>query len=53
MGCRSICLGAFALVVSIFLAKQIIFIEKVLIEKNNTIGNLDKNLETADELNRT
>ncbi|MEK7620751.1 MAG: hypothetical protein AAB395_00145 [Patescibacteria group bacterium] len=45
-------LVAFALVVSIFLAKQIIFIEKVLIEKNNTIGNLDKNLETADELNR-
>jgi hypothetical protein len=45
-------LVAFALVISIFLAKQIIFTEKVLIEKNNTIGTLDKNLQTADALDK-
>lgn len=45
-------LVAFALVISIFLAKQIIFTEKVLIEKNNTIGTLDKNLETASALDK-
>lgn len=45
-------LVAFALVISIFLAKQIIFTEKVLIEKNNTIGTLDQNLQTADALDK-
>ncbi len=41
---------AFALVVSVFLVKQIMFTEKVLIEKNNTIGTLDKNLRISGEL---
>lgn len=45
-------LVAFALVISVFLAKQILFTEKVLIEKNNTIGTLDSNLQTADTLDK-
>lgn len=45
-------LVAFAVVISIFLLKQIVFTEKVLIEKNNTIGTLDKNLTAASELDK-
>ncbi|MDO8336362.1 MAG: hypothetical protein Q7T74_06300, partial [Candidatus Saccharibacteria bacterium] len=45
-------LVAFAVVVSVFLAKQIIFTEKVLIEKNNTIGTLEQNLKTSSELDK-
>ncbi len=43
-------LVAFAIVISIFLVKQIIFVERVLIEKNKTIGTLDENLKTANAL---
>lgn len=45
-------LVAFALVVSVFLIKQIVFNEKVLIEKNNTIGVLDDNIEVSADLNK-
>lgn len=43
---------AFAIVVSIFLVKQIVFTEKILMEKNKTVGTLDKNIETAAILNK-
>lgn len=45
-------LVAFALVVSVFLIKQIVFAEKVLIEKSNTIGVLDDNIEVSAALNK-
>lgn len=45
-------LVAFALVISIFLVKQIMFTEKVLIKKGETIGNLNKNKEAAGELDK-
>lgn len=43
---------AFAIVISVFLVKQIVFTEKVLIEKNKTVGTLEKNIETADALDK-
>lgn len=43
---------AFAIVVSIFMIKQIVFTEKILIEKNKTVSTLEKNAETADALDK-
>ena len=45
-------LVAFALVISIFLIKQIMFTEKVLIKKGETVSNLNKNKEAAGELDK-
>lgn len=41
-----------ALVVSIFLVQQIVFHSKILLEKQNTISRLDKNLSSVDELKK-
>ena len=45
-------LAGIALVVSIFLVKQIVFHSKILLEKQNTISRLDKNLSSVDELKK-
>ncbi|QWQ32392.1 hypothetical protein KOY48_00650 [Candidatus Minimicrobia naudis] len=45
-------LAGIALVVSIFLVQQIVFHSKILMEKQNTISRLDKNLSSVDELKK-
>ena len=45
-------LAGVALVVSIFLVQQIVFHSKILLEKQNTISRLDKNLSSVDELKK-
>ena len=45
-------LAGIALVVSIFLVQQIVFHSKILLEKQNTISRLDKNLSSVDELKK-
>lgn len=42
-----------ALVVSIFLIQQLVFNEKVLLKKNETIGSLEKSQEAVPELRKT
>lgn len=51
VACASV-LVAFSLVISIFLIKQILFTERVLIEKGKTVQTLKTNIETADDLNK-
>ncbi len=51
VACASV-LVAFALVVSIFLVKQILFTEKVLIEKGETTATLEDNIDVADDLDK-
>lgn len=43
---------AFALVGSIFLVKQIVFTEKILMEKGKTVSNLNENIQAAGELDK-
>ena len=43
---------AFALVGSIFLTKQLLFNQKIIIEKNKTADTLNKNISSAKTLNR-
>lgn len=43
---------AFAIVISIFLVKQIMFSEKILIEKRETVSTLEKNIKSAKELDK-
>lgn len=44
---------AFAVVGSIFLMKQLVYNQKVIFEKNNTAGVLNKNIVAAKKLNKT
>src|SRR3990167_5974339 len=46
-------LVAFAIVISIFLVKQIIFTERVLVEKGKTVQTLSDNLKAADDLDKS
>lgn len=43
---------AFAIVMSVFMIKQIVFTEKILMEKNKTVSTLEKNAENADVLDK-
>lgn len=51
VACASV-LVAFSLVISIFLVKQILFTETVLMEKGKTVQTLKTNIETADDLDK-
>lgn len=46
-------LVAFAIVISIFLVKQIIFTERILVEKGKTVQTLSDNIKAADDLDKS